>query len=153
MEISVDEALEAAKRDGGCDEDCVTPELAAEVERLQKENAHLRSQVNNGTLSSIAEADRLQKVVADQARTIGTLKDELAGTRSELETLYLDVTKEKTAAAWEQTKAKLQWFEEREDWMQERFDREILDVLVDWGAANPKPHDPDALDKHLAGGS
>ena len=37
MTMTVDEALQAAREHGGCDTDCVTPELAAEVERLRVE--------------------------------------------------------------------------------------------------------------------
>jgi len=85
MGMTVDEALAHAKEPAvfmasadieETDLECMRA-LAAEVERLRD---IVRRQNE--------EIERLQKVVADQALTIGTLKDELAGIRAEHDRLY-----------------------------------------------------------------
>lgn len=181
MTMTVDEALEMMRganpeNYSNISEEYAACVLAAEVERLRAEHDRLYPHgVNffgNGTLYGTestcrfvggwiegqrAEIERLQKVVADQALTIGVLKDEIATERDCSSGLTEDVLK---------AEAKLKWFEEREavarraidyakaDW---DTDSNVIEYwkarrsLLDWEAANPKPHDPDALDKHLAG--
>ena len=103
-----------------------------------------------------AEVERLQKVVADQALTIGCLKDD--GAR--LVQRITDMGKEADAR-----NQKLKWFEDREavarrvvDYAKSDWDTDsnVLEYwkarrsLLEWEREHPKPHDPDELDKHLA---
>lgn len=146
MTITVDEALQAAREHGGCDTDCVTPELAAEVERLRAE------QKLDG-----AEIERLQKVVADHALTIGTLKDELGATtealaherdcstgladelvRSEKEAATARLALDVATKEIEALRAKLKWFEERDERI-ERNHSWSVDGRALYEKHNPKP--------------
>lgn len=67
-DMTVDEAVLAARNNGNCDEDCCQSELAVEVERLRGENAELasfRDKWRAGTVDNLCE--NLTKLEAELA--------------------------------------------------------------------------------------
>lgn len=131
MTITVDEALLAARNAGNCDEDCCQAELADAVVSLREQVERLRVDLTCAQASYVSARD--------------------------------------AALAAE---AKLKWFEEREpkalalvnavnaysyhvdlhDDASSTADEldAAIQGLADWNVNNPRPHDPDELDKHLA---
>lgn len=127
MEMTVDEALQAAKRDGGCDEDCVTPELAAEVERLRADagdNAKLVQRI----VEMGREGDARNQEIERLRAKLKWFADREAVARRVIEYATAD---------WDTDSNVLEYWKARRS-------------LLDWDREHPKPHDPDELDKHLA---
>lgn len=142
-----------------------TKQLAAEVRRLREESAEAKAMMVKAYRrldDSHAEAERLQAVVADQALTIGTLKDSNAAQacvirdygleNSKLQAL-LNEERSLSAAAAQHTTAlerRVSWFDQQAKLLdalldalmehnEQAYDWVAFRELSRWRQANPKP--------------